>query len=202
MSQTDQRLCYIIRGPRGENHDLGCQSTKGIAPNGSVQFSLSRLFDKPGTYRAFFALYDGSRWHEGVALPGLTGKEVASLSFTILSNPTLTQGLTLSNANPRAGEPVTATFKLKNFSNQPVTTTEHNCFILRSQSGANHDFGCLSPATIQPNQELEFKATRSFPAGTYSAYFSTFDGRHWQDHKAPPLETGQEAVRGEMRVRE
>ena len=200
VSQTDQRLCYIIRGPRGENHDLGCQSTKGIAPNGSVQFLLSRPFDKPGTYRAFFALYDGSRWHEGVALPGLTGKEVTSLSFTILSNPTLTQGLTLSNANPRAGEPVTATFKLKNFSNQPVTTTEHNCFILRSQSGANHDFGCLSPATIQPNQELEFKATRSFPAGTYSAYFSTFDGRHWQDHKAPPLETGQEAVKAEMRV--
>jgi hypothetical protein len=200
VSNSNKQLCYIIRAQDGGNYDLGCLSANGIQPGGQSSFSLSRIFDRPGKYEAFFALYDNGAWYEGSSLTGLKGNESTRTTFTILSNPTLTQGLTLSNANPRAGEPVTATFKLKNFSNQPVTTTEHNCFILRSQSGANHDFGCLSPATIQPNQELEFKATRSFPVGTYSAYFSTFDGRHWRDYKAPPLETGQEAVKAEMRV--
>ena len=200
VSNHNQQLCYIIRRRQGGNYDLGCLPTSGIPPKSQSSFSLSRTFNEPGEYEAFFSLYDNGVWREGAYPPGLTGKESSRTTFTVLPSLTLTQGITFSSANPRSGDSVTTTFKLKNSSNQPITTSEYTCLILRNQSGQNYDLGCLSPSTIQSNQELEFKATRPFPVGTYNAYFSTFDGRRWQDYKTPPLETGQEVVKAEMRV--
>ena len=200
VSNHNQQLCYIIRRRQGGNYDLGCLPTSGIPPKSQSSFSLSRTFNEPGEYEAFFSLYDNGVWREGAYPPGLTGKESSRTTFTVLPSLTLTQGITFSSANPRSGDSVTTTFKLKNSSNQPITTSEYTCLILRNQSGQNYDLGCLSPSTIQSNQELEFKATRPFPVGTYNAYFSTFDGRRWQDYKTPPLETGQEVVKTEMRV--
>lgn len=196
----NERLCYIIRGPDWRNHDLGCMDIGTLTSGEAKTFSVGRKFSTPGKYTAFFALNEGSVWRDNAALPLETGTEPMKSTFTVTPNPTLVQGLTFSNTSPKSGDLVEAAFKLKNHSGQPVSTTEHTCFIIRNQQGANYDLGCLSPSTIQPGQELEFKVVRSFPPGIYNAYFSTFDDKVWQDYKAPPLETGQEAVRAEMRV--
>ncbi|MBF1033769.1 MAG: hypothetical protein HXL02_03335, partial [Candidatus Nanosynbacter sp.] len=72
-SNHNQQLCYIIRRRQGGNYDLGCLPTGGIPPKSQSSFSLSRTFNKPGEYEAFFSLYDNGVWREGAYPPGLTG---------------------------------------------------------------------------------------------------------------------------------
>ena len=199
-STSREHLCYIIRHQSGSNHDLGCLALKEVGPGTSKQFTMTQAFTKPGKYEAYFALFDGTTWHEHRAIEKLQGSEAMKVSFTILPNPTLVQGITFSSPQPRAGDPVMTTFKIKNFASQPVNTTHHTCLIMRNQHGANYDLGCLEPGHLAANQEKEFRITRALPVGTYRAYFATFDGTTWHEHQAPPLETGAEPTRAELRV--
>ena len=53
-------------------------------------------------------------------LQDLQERNLTRTTFTVLPSLTLTQGITFSSANPRSGDSVTTTFKLKNSSNQPI----------------------------------------------------------------------------------
>lgn len=191
-TSLNQNLCYIIRSNTGGNYDLGCLPLSSIAAGQEVQFSASSKPLQAGTYSAYFSIFDGRNWLDNQTLPLETGSEVKSLQFTVKSNPTMTAGMAISSTNAKAGDSLTGTFKLKNFSTQSVTVNQSLCYIVRSSTGANYDLGCMQLGTFAAGEEKTFSMSRTFPdAGQYTGYFSTFDGS-WHDRQSTVGETGSE----------
>jgi hypothetical protein len=186
---VNKSLCYILRG-NNKNYDLGCLDIKTLAAGEEKIFTASRVVGEAGEYRAYFSMFDGS-WHDNWSFDQETGTEPKSLSFKVKSNPTLTQGLTITNLNPHEGDSIVGTFKVTNNSTAPVAVNKSLCYIVRSASNKNYDFGCLDIATLQSGQEVVYTGTRELPSGTYRASFSMFDGS-WHDNWSFDQETGTE----------
>ncbi|MNW85015.1 hypothetical protein D3C86_141980 [compost metagenome] len=190
---VNKSLCYIIRGgPAGSNNDLGCLDINTLAPGQELTYTGSRVITAPGQYRGFFSMYDGS-WHDGWSFERETGIEPTTVNFTVKSNPVLTQGLTIDNPNPRVGDTITGTFKVKNNSTSSVTVNKSLCYIIRGgPAGSNNDLGCLDINTLAPGQELTYTGSRVITApGQYRGFFSMYDGS-WHDGWSFERETGIE----------
>ncbi len=177
---VNKSLCYILRGPNGSNNDFGCVSIGTLTPGQELTYTGSRALTVPGQYRGYFSMFDGS-WHDGWSFEQETGAEPTTINFTVKDNPLLSQGLTVDNMNPRVGDTVTGTFKVKNNSSSTVTVNKSLCYIMRSSNNLNYDLGCLPVTTIAAGQELTFSASRKInDPGQFRAYFSMFDGS-WHD---------------------
>ena len=190
---VNKSLCYIIRGgPAGSNNDLGCLTIGTLAPGQGLTFTGSHTIATAGQYKGFFSMYDGT-WHDNWSFDKDIGTEPTTVSFTVKSNPVLTQGLTLDNTTPRVGDTVTGSFKVKNNSTRMVTVNKSLCYIMRSVNQINYDLGCLPIGTLSPGQELTFSAGRQIlDTGQYKAYFSLFDGTYWYDNSSFDQATGAE----------
>ena len=156
-------------------------NTGVIAPNGTATKTLS--FGIPNDSRSLvnYQIFNAA---DEVVLPLVTVK----------SDITLTQGLSLSTASPRALDDVIGSFKVKNNSQVAITKNEQLCYIIRDipDTGAQ-DFGCLSIGTVQPGQELEFSRVGHFShPGNYKAWFAIYDGSRWRPYDTYMPETGAE----------
>jgi hypothetical protein len=186
---VNKKLCYILRG-NNKNYDLGCLDIGTLNAGEELVFSGARTVGDPGGYKAYFAMYDGT-WHDNWSFEGESGTEAKALSFNVKSNPTLTQGLTVANPTPREGDVITGTFKVANKGGVAINVNKSLCYIVRSSSNKNYDFGCLNIATLQAGEEVVYSGARELPAGVYNASFSMFDGT-WHDNWSFDQETGNE----------
>jgi hypothetical protein len=116
---------------------------------------------------------------------------VRKITFTVLPNPTLTQGPVLSIASPHVGQQVTTTFKVKNYGDNPANVGWMGIAV-RDPNGRNVDAGGLS-LTVNANSEYTFTATPTFQTpGTYTAWvMQTGDGGNtWNNTTYPAADSG------------
>ena len=192
---TNDQLCYIIRDKAtNSNNDLGCFPIGTLQAGEERTYSRIGHLDTPGQYKAYFAIYNGSSWRSFDTYVPETGTENTSLDFTVKPALSLTQGLTLSDSNPRAKTNVTGSFKIKNFSDHAITTNDQVCYIIRdTATNGNHDFGCLVLGTLQAGQEKTFSQVGFFSdAGQYKANFAIYNGSYWRPFDTYTPETGSE----------
>jgi hypothetical protein len=79
-----------------------------------------------------------------------------------------------------AGSPTTARFTVTNGGGAPVTIP----YLLvgsRSAGGANVDFPASAPVTLASGQSHTYQASRSLPAGSYTAWPAYYDGSTWRE---------------------
>jgi hypothetical protein len=179
-----------IRDPDNKNADINGVTLSALAAGSEYTFTGSRVFTKPGTYTAWLVTYRNGVWYDNS--PVSEDATVArKITFTIKENPTLTQGLTISNPTPRAGETITGSFKVRNSSSNAVVVNKSLCYILRGNN-KNYDLGCQNITTLAAGEEVTFSASRAIgEAGNYSAFFSMYDGA-WHDNWTFTPETGSE----------
>jgi hypothetical protein len=113
---------------------------------------------------------DGSGSYEAVA-PG-TPAPAGHLA--------LTGGLSISPANPTAGQPTTASFVVTNDGGSPVSVP-YFLAGARDQANANRDFPASPAVTLQPGQSYTYQQSRTLAAGTYTAWPAYYDGTTWRE---------------------
>ena len=189
---VNKLLCYIVRGVQNQNYDLGCMNIGTLDAGQEQVFSATRNIGSAGVYKAYFSMYDGRSWHDNWSFDQETGAEAKALTFTARANPTLTQGLAVSNANPHAGDGVLGSFTVSNKGNATITVDKLLCYIVRDAQNRNYDLGCSDIKGLASGQSQTFSASRQLPAGTYRAHFAMYDGA-WHDNWSFDQETGAEA---------
>ena len=189
---VNKKICYIMRDEQYNNNDIGCLDIASINPGQEIVYTGDRVIGKSGQYKAHFAMYDGKYWYDNWSFEQETGVESRTLSFSVKSNPTLTQGLALSNISPKSGDTINGQFKVANRGNTEIIVNKNLCFIIRDTQNRNNDLGCLYIATLQPGQELAYTGSRVLVAGSYRAYFAMNDGKYWYDNWSFEQETGTE----------
>jgi hypothetical protein len=181
-----------VRGPDGEHVDFGGVNLNNVTAGQEYTFSASRAFTKPGTYTAWItSTRDGGASWDDISYPSLESSNVPRrITFTVQSNPTLTQGPQLSITSPRAGQNVSATFKLKNYGDIKANAGVVGIAV-RGPDGKQVDFGGTDLSQLAANQEYTFSASRAFTKpGTYTAWItSTRDGVVWNDTDSPVLDS-------------
>ena len=199
---ANELICFIVRDEHNGNHDFGCMEVGTVPAGQEKTFSRTAPFTKSGKFRAFFSTFKNQLWHDYDVRTPETGQEKTTLQFNVKPALTLTQGLTLSNPNPRVNEPVTASFKIKNHSNRDIYANELICFIVRDEHNGNHDFGCMEVGTVPAGQEKTFSRTAPFTkSGKFRAFFSTFKNQLWHDYDVRTPETGQEKTTLQFNVK-
>jgi len=147
----------------GAHADFSGITNVTLEPGQEVAYNSSRSFTAPGTYLVEpHAKIDGY-WN---IIPGGNRLSLAVISPGRLE---ITQALVLSPASPTTGQPVRATFKVKNVGQQPILI---DCLVVAARlgtwSGASADFSGMTNVTLQPGEELAYASSRSFTtAGTY-----------------------------------
>ncbi|MDO4870852.1 MAG: hypothetical protein Q3996_02035, partial [Candidatus Saccharibacteria bacterium] len=93
VQPLQERLCFILRGPRGQNLDLGCLDAKTIAPQQELVFNESFTPQETGNHYATLQMYSPAKgWRNAESLPKLTNKESTSLTFEVKPAVLITQG--------------------------------------------------------------------------------------------------------------
>ena len=201
---TKDQLCYIIRDTKHNgNHDFGCLDIGTLQPGEEKTFSRVGHFNMVGDYKAHFAIYNGSYWRPFDSYLPETGRENIESAFNVKPGVTLTQGLTLTPANPRVNQNVTGSFKIRNFSDRTYTTKDQLCYIIRdTKHNGNHDFGCLDIGTLQPGEEKTFSRVGHFNmVGDYKAHFAIYNGSYWRPFDSYLPETGRENIESAFNVK-
>jgi len=190
---VNKSLCYIVRSSSGSNYDFGCLYIGILTAGQEVTFNGSKALLEAGAYRAYFSMYDGAGWNDNWSFEKELGTEPTSLSFNVKNNPTLTNGLSMSNSALRAGDTMNGTFAVRNNASNAVAVNKSLCYIVRSSSGVNYDLGCLEIGTLQAGEQKVFTGSRIVKeAGAYRAYFSMYDGAGWNDNWSFEKQSGSE----------
>jgi hypothetical protein len=169
-----------VRNSRGTNVDFPIETGPiTIAANSSYTYSKKRTFTSAGTYQYFMSDYVGGRWDVNYPRPNSTSI-TKSGSLTVKSNPLVTSGVAFSPTSPVAGQAVTATFTIKNFSKAAVNIGVP-IIAVRSSRGVNVDFPIeTGPITIAADSSYTYSKTRTFKsAGTYQYFVSDYVDSKW-----------------------
>jgi len=174
---TLRRLGVVARGPDCAAGwdcpnvlDFPAVENLTLQPNEEYIYSRQRSFSQAGSgYLAESAFEDPNGWWFPV--PGSS-----RVNFSVSAGIQVIEALTLSPADPLAGEVVTAQFKLKNQSEQVITLRRlmvgvhgPNCADWDCPNVA--DFPAVDNLTLQPNQEYTYRQQRFFTE-TGNGYFA------------------------------
>ncbi len=171
-------LLVGARDPQNNIVDFPADINMTIPPNTTYSYSKSRVFDKSGTYRFFVTSLRYGQWESNYPLPK-DGSIVRSMNTTFKDNPVITSGLSLSPSNPSSGQAVTATFTVRNFSNN-AANTGLAIVAARDPSGRIVDFPGIENMTIPANSSLTYSKSRSFSsAGNYYVFISNLYNNTW-----------------------
>jgi hypothetical protein len=149
-----------VRGPSGENMDLPLVSSGTLAAGAEYTYNQSITFPKPGRYSLYVSSYqDGFGWNENSPSPQ-SPDIVRKIAVDVKDSVTITQPLTVSIPNSRAGGTATATFKIKNFSSKSIEAGKLTASF-RDSRGHNMDFPLTTYLTLAPGEEYSYSATRT-----------------------------------------
>jgi hypothetical protein len=161
----------------GEYYDFGFKDTQYIGANGKLTVSYQKKIDRPGTLYIFTCSYHPVIGWASTYYPyDITGSMVRTVGLNVADNPLLTTGVSLSPANPGAGQPVTATFTIRNTSS---TAMNIGSMVIagRNASGANVDFGLVNDVIIPANGTYTYSQVRTFStAGSYNFFLANWNG--------------------------
>lgn len=124
----------------GQWFDFGFIHHNQIAAGGKATISFSKRITEAGTLKLYTCSYNElvGGWASDFYPYNGVGTE-RSLTINVKANPQLTSSVSLSKTSPTAGESVTATFAIKNNSNNPINIGRM-VLAVRGPDGKNYDF--------------------------------------------------------------
>ena len=193
-----------MSSPSGKNADLQFDTVNSLAPGATYNYAKSFTPTETGIYSArVSSTGDGGLTWSETLYPAAVSPANNRVSVAVKSSPTLTQGMSVTQSGAYAGDTVTGTFAVKNFSNVAVTVNKKLCYIIRGPSNSNYDLGCLDITTLNPGQTLTYSGARTMPvAGQYSGFFAMYDGTNWYNNWTFEKETGTEPTTTSFTVKD
>jgi hypothetical protein len=213
MSITNNSALYPVNlgyfglgvgSPSGKNADLPFDTVTNLAPGATYNYAKTFTPAETGTYNARVSSTgdNGLTWSETL-YPAAISPANNRLSVTVKSNPTLIQGMSITQNGSYVGDTATGTFSVKNFSNTAVTVNKKLCYIIRGPSNSNYDLGCLDVGVLNPGQTLVYTGTRTMSlAGQYNGFFAMYDGANWYNNWTFEKETGTEPTTTSFAVKD
>lgn len=154
----------------GQNYDFGFNDHLLISASSEVTVNYTKRLNAAGVLTLFTCSYNEGMggWVSDRYPYDFTNSLSRQASVTVGDNPAITAGISLSPANPAAGQPVTATTTITNSSASPMSI---GSIIIsgRDTQGRNMDFPESANINVPANGTYTYTQTRSFPSeGTYS----------------------------------
>lgn len=172
------RIFVAARDPSGNNVDFPSVSNVVVPANGTYTYTQSRSMVAGGNYSLFVANFRNNKWdmnYPKTASSGIARK----ISVSFKDNPLMTGNLTLSPANPSAGQNVTATFTLTNSTSTPVNVGRM-LVAGRTPTGANVDFPSATDVIVPANGTYMYSQSRTMPStGRYSFFVANNRAGLW-----------------------
>lgn len=141
----------FVRNPLGGNADPRWD-TVTVQPNSTYVYAVDIYPNKPGDWKVAIGGYVNNVWTTNITAfePGVT----QSGTISVLPNPTIKTGVTLSPAQPRVGQDATLQYVIQNDGDIPATV-ELTGAIIRDSKGNNLDSGWDAP-TIAPHSTYTY----------------------------------------------
>lgn len=165
----------------GQWYDFGFNTGQVIPAGGTTTISFSKTLDTPGSLSVFTCSYNASMggWVSQTYPYDYTGTMARQATVTVLDNPLVTSGITLSPANPVAGQVETATVTISNSSSNPVNIGDF-LVAARDPYGTNVDFPADTNVTIPAGSSYTYSKSRAlYSAGNYSIFTADLRGSTW-----------------------
>jgi hypothetical protein len=174
----------------GKQYQFGANNSIVLAPGTTHSYNESLTFDKTGKYEFDIVNYNPTDgWNK--TLPSFThwSNIVRSVNVEVKNQVTLTQGLSIDQTNVREGDPMNATFKVKNFG-----TTPKNIGTLKVEAygpnGEHYQFAPSENLTLAPDQEYTYAATLAAPTkGAYTFRIVNHNSALGWNSSSPTSET-------------
>jgi hypothetical protein len=159
-------MAVAVRGPQGQNYDYAPDTNVTIAPNSTYTYSATQTFPGSGQY-GFQIVNYRSDFGWNTNYPVLDSGVAGSASLQVGNNPAISSSLSLSPANPVAGQNVTASFQVTN--NADVSMNVGLLAVaVRGPQGQNLDYAPDDNVTIAPHTTYTYTKTQALPqAGQY-----------------------------------
>ncbi|MCA9323983.1 hypothetical protein KC992_02680, partial [Candidatus Saccharibacteria bacterium] len=181
------------RDPNGNNVDFPADYNVVIPANGTYKYTKSRIFNSPGRHDLFIANYNNGKWDLNFP-EGTSGGAVRSRDTYVVSNPILTNPIVLWST-PTVGNPVTASFKIKNASNSPLNIGTI-VIAARDPNGNNVDFPADYNVVIPANGTYTHVVTRAFnSAGEHKLFIANYNNGKWDLNFPEAITYGIERIR-------
>lgn len=166
----------------GQNYDLGFTHHQYIPANGTVTITKSRRFDTSGVLSLFICSYHPVLGWASAYYPYDTSSTLArQITVPVKDNPLIVSGMSLSPSNPTAGQPVTVSMNIKNFSASSVWLGSMVIGV-RSPYGDNVDYPIVNDVIIPAGGTYTYSKTKTFGAtGTYNLFIANWNGV-WKTH--------------------
>jgi hypothetical protein len=179
-SITIETLVIAARDPNGKNVDFPADTNVTIPANSTYKYSKTKTFTDSGNYSFFTSSIKDGSWNN--SYPKSSSSSIVRSGSLIVQNTLLvTSGVLLSSSNPSAGEAVTATMDVRNFSDKSITV-ETLIIAARDPNGKNVDFPADTNVTIPANSTYKYSKTKTFSApGNYTFFISGIKNGYWNN---------------------
>ncbi len=186
------KLALAIYGPRGENVGGPLQSVSIPAGQDYTYTASSDQWPATGMYTAWVTNTkdNGATWDDSFFPQPASSSVNRKVNFDVKSNPTVTATPSVSTSSPRAGQQVTTSFTLHNFSATPVSTSGKVALAIYDPNGRNIG-GPLRDFSVPANGDMVYSFPSTFyTPGKYRMWITYFNGATFNDSTYPELESG------------
>lgn len=191
------KIGLASRTPSGKNSDLLFQDVNALAGNATYVYSQPYIPKEDGAHNVYISsTHDGGKTWNEKTFPLRTQTNDGRETLSVKPSPTLTQGPLLDIETPRAGQNVTASFKVRNYSDNVVNIGKIGIAV-RDPDGKNVDVGSVNLSSLTAGQEYTYSGSRAFTKpGTYTAWITVYRDGKWDDTTYPTPESA--AVKRKM----
>jgi uncharacterized protein (DUF58 family) len=153
-------MAVAVRGPQGQNLDYVPDSDVTIQPNSTYTYSKTQVLPYSGGYSFDIVNYRPSAgW--STSYPAANTGVARLMARTVGQNPVISTPLSISPANPVAGQNVTASFEITNDGDTPMSLGLM-AVAVRDPLGRVADFAGENNVVVAPNSTYTYTATRAF----------------------------------------
>lgn len=141
------RVGVVLRDGNGNNYDPRWDNII-LQSNSLYTYSVDVYPDKSGMWSSKVGGFRNNIWNmDWLANEPSTTREV---TFNVLNNPTITQGVVVSPSQPRVGQDVNLQYSITNNGSIPISL-ELTGLVVRDSNGVNLDPGWVKPV-INPKE--------------------------------------------------
>jgi len=154
---------------------------KQVTLNGGQEYtySSSQVLNERGPYLAYISQYKDGVWQSILGISGLSSSSTFNV-YDSPPDPKITSSLVITPSNPLAGSTVTATFKIKNYGDKPITFPALGVALRLNEPAWNpRDFE-WKQVTLNGGQEYTYSSSQVLnETGNYRAFISSYIGGKW-----------------------